>query len=261
MTSAIYTGTVVHQRFRPKPHHLRYRVFCLSLDLDELDGLSQRLTLFKRNRFGIFSFHDADHGALDSEASLKDWVYGHVRSLGHDTAGLKVEILCYPRLFGYVFNPLTVYYCGDAKGQLVAILYEVCNTFKERHTYVIPCLGQGETVRQSCPKAFYVSPFLPPEGDYHFKLTPPAERVSVHITETLPEGKVLFAGFDGTRVPLSDKALLKMLLTYPLMTLKVTVAIHFEALRLLLKGLRVYSHTPAKHRVASSLSGVAAGGD
>lgn len=257
MSSALYTGSVVHHRFQPKAHRLRYGVFCLNLDLDELGNLNKSLHLFGHNRFALFSFHDADHGELGKGVSLRAWVDNHVRASGHTTEGLKVEILCYPRILGYVFNPLTVYYCRNAAGELICVLYEVCNTFHERHTYVISCANGNEAVRHSCDKAFYVSPFMPMDCRYHFHITAPQERVAVHITQTDARGKVLYAGFEGARRPLTDAGLLKVLLRYPLMTLKVTLAIHYEAVRLLLKGLRVYRHTPAARRVDSSVITVA----
>lgn len=253
MISALYTGSVIHHRFQPKGHRLRYGVFCLNLDLDELDTLNNGLRLFGYNRFALFSFHDADHGELGKGVPLRTWVENHILALGHSTAGLKVEILCYPRILGYVFNPLTVYYCRNADGELIAVLYEVCNTFHERHTYVISCANLDGPVRHSCDKAFYVSPFMPMDCRYHFHITPPQERVAVRITETDAGGKVLYAEFDGVRRPLTDMALLKVLLRYPLMTLKITAAIHFEAVRLLLKGLKVYRHKPAARRVDSSV--------
>lgn len=252
MTSAIYTGSVVHHRFRPKAHKLKYGVFCLNLDLDELDSLSRRLKLFGHNRFALYSFHDKDHGELDNKIPLKQWVENHVRALGHDTTGLKVEVLCYPRILGYVFNPLTVYYCRNADGHLIAVLYEVCNTFHERHTYVIPCANDAP-IHHSCDKVFYVSPFMPMDCRYHFTIAPPQDSVAVHITETGEGGKVLYAAFDGERQPMTDAGLLNVFLRYPLMTLKVTLAIHFEAIRLLLKGLKVHRHHPATQRVNSSI--------
>lgn len=251
--SALYAGHVVHSRMRPKKHSLRYRVFSLLLDLDELDVLNRSLRFFGHNRRALFSFWDKDHGSLQSDRSLKDWAVGHVRALGIEDDGLSVRVLCYPRIFGYVFNPLTVFFCYRKDGSLVAILYEVCNTFNERHTYVIPAEGQDGAIRQSCDKALYVSPFMPMDCRYHFTIEPPEDGVAVRILETDAEGKLLFAAFEGRRSTLSDGALMKALLTYPLMTVKITAAIHWEALRLWSKGIRVFRHKPAEVAVASSL--------
>lgn len=253
MNSAIYRGDVVHARFRPRRHRMKYRVFSLLLDLDQLENLNRSMRLFGHNRRAMFSFWDKDHGTLESNVSLRDWVESQLRAAGIDPSGGRVHVLCYPRIFGYVFNPLTVYYCSDENGGLNAILYEVCNTFHERHTYVIPASGVEGTVRQSCAKELYVSPFMPMECDYHFQIDPPGDRIAVRINETDVEGPLLYASFEGEREPLSDRALLTAFFNYPLMTLKVMMAIHFEAARLWLKGLRVFKHTPAAETVTASI--------
>lgn len=255
--SAIYTGDVVHARHKPHAHKLRYRVFSLLLDLDELPLLDRSLRMFGYNRRAIFSFRDTDHG-IGEKGALKAWAAAHLAEAGIDIAepSLRVEMLCYPRIFGYVFNPLTVYFCRDRSNsdRLAAILYEVCNTFHERHTYVIP-VGDGAeaTVKHSCAKAMYVSPFIPMDCTYDFSIAPPDDKVRVAINESDAEGPLLFASFAGTRRALSDKRLLISLLTYPLMTVKIMGAIHWEALRLWLKGNPIYRHKPASQPVASSI--------
>lgn len=254
MRSAIYAGTVVHARRRPKKHVLNYSVFSLYLDLDELDDLSARLRLFGRNRRALFSFRDGDHGALDG-TPLKQWACDQVAAAGIDTTGMKVGILCYPRILGYVFNPLTVYFCARPDGEIAAILYEVCNTFHERHTYVIPAAGGEGRVRHSVEKALYVSPFVPMDCTYHFDIEPPGDAVAVRINESDRDGPLLFAGFTGRRQPLTDGALLTTFLRYPLMTVKIMAGIHVEALRLWLKGLQVFRHQPAERRVARTVAG------
>jgi DUF1365 family protein len=259
--SAIYEGHVVHRRFAPKTHSLNYRVFSLLIDLDELEALSSRLRYLGVDRFALFSFFNRDHGNLKPGESLKDWALGHVAEAGFDTAGMRVEVLCYPRIFGYVFNPLTVYFCYAPSGELRTVLYEVCNTFHERHTYIIPTSGREGPVRHSCAKTFYVSPFMPMDCDYHFDIVEPRDRTAIRITETGPDGKMLFASFAGERRALTDRNLLRAFFKYPLMTLKVTAAIHIEAVRLWIKGLKIYRHTPAEKVVASSLVGAAKAGE
>jgi DUF1365 family protein len=261
LPSAIYEGEVVHRRFQPKEHRLSYRVFSLLLDLDELHELDRSLKLFGHNKRALFSFHDKDHGALDGQTSLKDWVHGHLQKAGLPGGDIHVKVLCYPRILGYVFNPLTVYFCYTREGTLAAILYEVCNTFHERHTYVVPCVNTGETVRHSCEKALYVSPFMPMDCSYHFTTDPPAETVAVRIMETSRGGKMLYAAFEGNALPLTDGNLIKIFLKYPLMTLRVTVAIHTQALRLLVKGLRFFRHVSRTERVTSSVEPEAKPGD
>ena len=252
-TSAIYAGEVVHARSRPKPHRLRYRVFSLLLDLDELPALSARSRLFGYNRAAIFSFWDRDHGD-GQPATLRSWVETQLRDAGLALEHPQISVLCYPRLWGYVFNPLTQYFCSDRDGNLRAILHEVCNTHGERHTYVIPVApGQSATVRQRARKLHFVSPFMPMDCTYQFLIKPPADRVLVRIDESDPDGPLLFATFSGRRRALTDRALFALLFAYPLMTLKVTAAIHFEAIRLLLKGTPVFHHHKAPHRVARTI--------
>jgi len=248
--SAIYAGDVVHARTRPRRHRLHYRVFSLLLDLDELPELSRRLRLFGHNRPAVFSFWDRDHGDGGSGA-LRAWVEQELHNAGLDLGRPRIEVLCYPRIWGYVFNPLTVYFCHDEDGALRAILYEVSNTFGERMTYVIAVNGSPNAVRQRAPKLHYVSPFVPMEARYDFLIRPPAERVIIRIDEADAEGHFLRAVFSGRRRTLSDRALLALLFAYPLMSLKVTAAIHFEALRLWLKGVPVFRHQCAARRIDS----------
>jgi DUF1365 family protein len=238
--SALYPGWVVHRRFIPRSHQFRYRVFSLLLDLDELPGLAQNMKFFAWNRFGLFSFHDRDHG---DGRPLREWLDGQLRAAGVEADG-PCRVLCYPRILGYVFNPLSVWFCHDRNGALKAVIYEVHNTYDERHAYVLPVTGQDQMVMHGCAKAFYVSPFLSPDCRYHFQILPPGEKVAVVIHEEEAGKAVLNASFTGQRRALTDGALLAMFFTYPLMTLKVIAAIHFEAVRLMLKGVRRHPHGP-----------------
>jgi uncharacterized protein len=245
--SGIYAGDVIHTRLRPRQHRLRYRVFSVLLDLDELETLDGALRLFSVNRRGLFSFRDSDHGSGD-KGGLKDWVSGQLGSAGVETDDLRVTMLCYPRILGYVFNPLTVYFCYGPADDLRAVVYEVCNTFHERHAYVIPVTGgQGTRITHDCGKDLYVSPFVPMDCHYHFSLDPPADKVRVAITESDQEGTLLYAAFRGARRPLTDRELARAFVRYPLMTLKVTAAIHWEALRLFIKRVPVHRHARARN--------------
>lgn len=252
LQSALYAGHVFHSRTRPRKHSLHYRVFSLLLDLDELPALSRMSRLFGINRGGVFSFWEKDHG--DGRATgLRSWVEAQLDRAGIATGRSSIAMLCYPRMFGYVFNPLTVYFCSDADGVTRAILYEVCNTFGERHTYVIRAGERGGPVEHSCAKELYVSPFVPMDCEYHFHIEPPDERVLVRIDETDAEGLLLKASFAGKRQELSGKALLRALLAYPLMTVKIMGAIHWEALKLWRKGVPLFRHKPAATRIASTV--------
>ncbi|RUL99325.1 DUF1365 domain-containing protein [Rhizobium chutanense] len=251
--SALYTGQVWHARLRPRRHRLRYRVFSLLLDLDELTALDRDLHLFGYNRWALFSFRDCDHGNGEAGA-LRSWVERQVSEAGVDARQLRIRVLCYPRILGYVFNPLTVFYCEASDGQVRAVLYEVCNTFHERHTYVIPVSGdESGAIRQSCAKELYVSPFVPMDCRYQFNLRPPGESVFVGIEESDRDGRLLTAAFSGKREEISDKRLLITFLRHPLMTVKVMGAIHWEALKIWLKRIPVHRHRPAAMRVASTI--------
>jgi len=239
--SALYFGTVTHQRLRPVRHELDYRVFSLLLDLDELPELARRLKFLAHNRFNLFSFHDRDHGARRDQA-LRPYVEGQLARAGIALDGGAIRLLCFPRVLGYVFNPLSIYFCHGPDQALRAILYEVSNTFGEQHSYLIPVSGRAGVVSQSCAKEFYVSPFMAMEGRYEFRLSPPGEKIAVTIRQSDRQGPILHASLAGTRAELTDRALLGAFFSYPLMTLKVIGGIHWEALRLWRKGLKVLPH-------------------
>lgn len=248
--SAIYAGDVVHVRHRPQQHRLHYRVFSLLLDLDQLPQLSARSRLFGYNRAALFTFHDADHGD-GTAGGLRPWIEARLGGAGIATTRPRISVLCYPRILGYVFNPLTLYFCSDETGHLLAVLYEVCNTYGERHTYVIPAEG-SDVVRQAAPKLHFVSPFVPMECRYDFLIRPPGEHVLVRIEEEDAEGPLLIASFSGRRREWSDGTLWRVFLSHPLMTFKVTAAIHWEALKLLMKGVPIFAHRAAPPHVVST---------
>lgn len=239
-SSAIYEGSVTHRRLRPRPHRFQYRVFAMLLELDELAALDQGLKLFSHNRWGLFSFHDKDHG---DRRDLHAWLDDLLAQKGIVAKGAR-RVLCYPRILGYVFNPLSVWFCDDEQGRLKAIIYEVHNTYEERHAYVLPVSEEAQRIEHDCSKALYVSPFLSRDCRYDFRIRPPSEKVAIVIHEQEAGVPVLDASFAGKRRALSDGALARMLLSYPLMTLKVIAAIHFEAVRLMLKGVPRHPHAP-----------------
>ena len=241
VVSGIYSGFVVHERLRPRRHRHRYRVFSLLLDLDEMSGLSRRFNLLAHNRRAYFSIRDEDHG---DGKGIRHWVETELGKNGLQGAAHRILMLCYPRIMGYVFNPMTVFFCYRRDGNLGAIVYEVHNTFKERYSYALPVNGASNTViRQHCAKQFYVSPFVPMDCTYDSRIQPPAEQVRVVIREEDRDGLLLAAAFSGRHSPLSDGALFAAAVRYPLMTLKVIAGIHFEALRLFLKRIPYFKHS------------------
>ena len=235
---ALVPGSVMHARMGEPSHRFTYKVFNLLVDVDRLDELAARVPGFAHNRFALAAVHDRDHGARDG-SPLGPHVRGLMAEAGRPVDDGRVLLLCYPRILGYVFNPLSVYYVYDGTGALAGLVYEVRNTFGEMHTYVAPiepgeCRAAG--IRQTREKLFFVSPFIDMDMVYHFRMAPPAREVRVRILETADDKPLLAATFSGTRIPFTAGNLLRQCLRIPLLTFKVISAIHFEALRLWIKG-------------------------
>ena len=233
MNSCIYNGVVTHTRYKPVKHFLKYNTFSFLIDLDEIKDLDKNNIIFSYNKFNIFSFYNKDHGDRDGK-SLKDWVYDKLRIFKINSNINKIRLLCYPRIFGYVFNPLSIFYCYE-NNSLKAIFYEVKNTFNEQHTYVFET-NNSDRIEQSCKKKFYVSPFMDMNTYYSFKLINPGEQLFVSIKQTDKEGIILKAVQTGDKKKFNLKQLLINLFKYPLMTIKIISAIHFEAFLLWKKG-------------------------
>jgi DUF1365 family protein len=244
-TSCLYTGQVVHRRFAPRTHQLRYRVFWMLLDLNDVDDLAKRLSFFSRNRFNLTSFFDADHGD-GSDVPLQAQAQALLRRAGCQADQLSIKLLCMPRVLGYGFNPLSVYFCFRPGGSLEAIIYEVHNTFGERHSYVMPIRGDAtDIIEQHCPKEFLVSPFLGMDMAYEFRVRPPGAKVEVSIHGKENDKTVIAASLSGARQELTEGALIKAFASHPLLTLKVIAGIHWHALRMVLKGYRLHTRKQA----------------
>ena len=235
--SSIYIGNVIHKRFKPKIHFFKYKVFSILLDISEIDILDKSLKIFSYNKFNIVSFYDADHGPRDG-TSIKEWVIKNLNDNRINTENIKIKLLCYPRIFGYVFNPLSVFFIYNKKSQLISILYEVKNTFGEQHTYVFKTKENENYIKHTCKKKFHVSPFIEMDCTYFFKILKPSEKISVIIDQYDEEGKLLYASQDGDRIEFNNKNLVLSYLRHPLMTFKIIVAIHFEAFKLWTKGIK-----------------------
>lgn len=239
--STLYVGRVRHHRFRPKRHALSYRVFWMLLDLDDIEGLAARLRFFSRNRFNLYSFRDADYGDR-SGRPLREQVEETLAGAGISCAGGSVRLLTMPRILGYGFNPISTYFCYQPDGNLCATIYEVHNTFGEVHSYVAPAGSAATPLRQEARKAFHVSPFMGLSMRYTFQVVPPGERVSVAIDGHDAEGRLIATTLSGQRRDVGDGQLLRLLASHPLLTLKVTAAIHWHALRLLAKRIPWWAH-------------------
>ena len=238
MTSSIYNGTVIHKRFKPKKHFFKYSVFSLLIDLSDLKNLDKQIKFFSLNKFNLISFFEKDHGNRDGSA-LVDWVKKNLETNNIKNDDIKIKLLCYPRIFGYVFNPLSVFYIYNLEDKLISILYEVKNTFGEQHTYIFKVENDDNLFQHNCSKKFHVSPFIEMNCDYFFKILKPGENISVIINQYQEDEKILFASQDGKRANLNSKELLKSYLKHPLMTFKIISAIHFEAFKLWTKGIKL----------------------
>ena len=245
--ASLYVGPVMHARLKPKPHRFTYDVFSLLIDLDRLAEADRASRLFSVGRFNLVGFFEGDHG-LKNGRPLVEQTRETLTQAGVDLAGGKILLLCYPRILGYQFNPIATYWCYGADGDLEAVVYAVTNTFHERHAYVAP-VRDGELtpagLRQARDKLMYVSPFLDMGMAYAFRMRPPGDSVRLRILESDEEGPILSATFAGERRRLTGRAIARLCAAMPLMTVKIMAAIHWEALRLWLKGVRLADHPPA----------------
>ena len=235
--SIIYDGKVIHRRFKPKEHYFKYKVFSLLVDIDELEVIQKKIKIFSYNKFNIISFFDKDHGPRDG-TSIKDWIFKNLKEIGIYNEKIKIKLFCYPRIFGYVFNPLSVFFIYDKNSRLISILYEVKNTFGEQHTYIFKT-NDDKIITNNCKKKFHVSPFINMECHYYFRVQKPSDKISVIIDQKDKDGKLLYASQDGKAKELNEKNLINSYICHPLMTFKIIAAIHYEALKLWLKGIKI----------------------
>jgi DUF1365 family protein len=240
----LYPGKVMHARLAPFEHRFTYSVFSLLIDPDRLVEASRMSRFFSVNGRNLVSFHEKDHVDEAHEGlPLREYV-----NMLLEDAGCKkpdsIRLLCYPRILGYVFNPLSVYYCHGPDNSLTALIYEVRNTFGERHTYVCPVMDgemSSSGIRQERTKIFYVSPFIDMGARYRFRMQPPGETVRMRILETENGEPLLSAAFSGSALTLTTPHLVGQLFRLPFMTLKVMAGIHWEALKLWIKGAKFHS--------------------
>ena len=256
MTKAyFYLGTIFHKRFWPKVHQLSYQVFTLFVDLDHLQEVTENNCFFSLNRFNLLSFWEKDFGPRNNKLiiPLKEKMKTLLDDNGVKKKTIsKIYVLTYPRVLGFAFNPLTVFYCYDHNKNPKALVYEVRNTFGERHNYIfkVPEGGKIEEIHQG-EKCFHVSPFFDCKGTYVFKVNSPARQSKVSIEYSFENKKRLLAVFTGKRHSISDKQILILTFKYPFMTFKVVGGILFEAFLLWMKGLPIFSH-PEKHSLKST---------
>ena len=236
MISCIYNGTVIHKRFKPKIHFFKYKVFSLLIDLSELNNLDKKIGFFSYNKFNLISFFDKDHGDRDG-SSVINWVKKNLKENDVNCENIRIKLLCYPRILGYVFNPLSIFYVYDKNDKLISLLYEVKNTFGEQHTYIFK-IKENNLLQHNCEKKFHVSPFIEMNCSYFFRTLKPADKISIIIDQYQLNEKILYASQDGKRTDFTTSELIKSYLKHPLMTFKVIAAIHFEAFKLWTKGIK-----------------------
>lgn len=249
--SALYHGHIGHRRFAPRQHAFSYSIGLLYLDLSEQEALLNLSPLAGNSRFSPFSFRETDYlpSYTDRGISLRDAVQQQVQqALGRAITG-PIRLLTQPRSWGLSFNPVSFFYCFDEQERLQAILCEVRNTpFRERYHYVLPVdVNNSEPQQFAVAKAMHVSPFLPPDLEYRMRFNAPAERLGVHMADWQGELKLFDASLSLQRQPLTRSTLHRHLLSFPWMTGKTVLGIYWQALRLLLKRLPIFTQRPAKN--------------
>jgi DUF1365 family protein len=240
VNSCFYECDVFHRRLRPKQHEFLYRVFYFYLDLGELEEAERKLKIFGVNRPNVYSLRDGDHFQYDEGSKPLPIADNVRRFLAHSGCPLEdggsICMLCFPRMLGYVFNPVTIYFCFRPDGTPHASVVEVGNTFRELKPYLVPRAGNGTgDFEVRVPKHYYVSPFSPVDLEFHFRLHLPDERLRVFIDSNDVKGKVLVSTLTGGRRDMTFGNLAWFTAKFPFITLKVIALIHWHAFRLWLK--------------------------
>ena len=242
MTSQILLSSIAHKRFIPFKHKLNYKVPSLYLNIDDLYDINKKYKFFSLNSFNLFSFYECDHGYRDKR-SIKTFVIDSLYKYKIRYQNLKIMILCFPRILGYVFDPLSIIYCFD-NNKLISILYEVKNTTNEQHTYIFKGDTDSEEFNLShkCAKQFYVSPFIEMEAYYKFfnKMFKDQIKINIDLFDKNNK-KVLTASQYGKFIEFNSKNMIKFLSYNPLLGFKVMIGIIYEALIIIFKGGKYYS--------------------
>ena len=248
LRSCLYECSVMHRRLAPKEHHFRYRIFMLAFDLDEIDTLAARLPFLSRNRRNLYEFRDRDHLTLPGfeRATVKENLIQYLAQNGiRFPTGGRITLVTLPRVFGYIFNPVSFYFCADAAGAPLCAVVQVGNTFREIKPYLLREPSAENAFRLITPKHFYVSPFSALDLAFDFKLRVPGERLAIHIDDREGDRPILITALTGERRALTAARLAWFTLKYPLITLKVIGLIHWHALLLWTKKLPF--HRKAAH--------------
>ena len=240
--AVLYHTQVMHQRLLSPTYRFRYRVFSLLVDIDQLDRLQAEQRWLSVDRFNLFSLRTRDHGPRNGQP-WRPWIEARLAEHGIDLQGGRIQLLAIPRILGYAFNPLSLWYCAGSDGRLRAVLLEVRNTFGEHHHYLLHQGGAAlpNPIRGRKQKIFHVSPFIDMQPVYHFRLEPPGPSLRITIQEYQAEQRLLVATQSGRAEPCNNRTLLKVFLRQPWAAAKIMVLIHWQALRIWLRGGRIHS--------------------
>lgn len=244
-----HDGRTTHVRFVPFERRFSYRLAQVMIDIDRVAETARRLRLFSYNRFNLFAFHDRDHGDR-SGAPLRPWAERMLAQAGVTLDGGRIDLLCFPRMLGFVFNPISLFFGYRRDGRLAGIIYEVNNTFGETHAYVA-AVDDAPAHAHATRKLLHVSPLFPVAGDYHFQVHTPGDHTRLVVENVVDGARAHLATLVTSARPLTDGWLTRVFLTMPLMTLQVVVAIHWQALKLFLRGARYHSRPPRPDTAAT----------
>lgn len=245
VNSCLYRSVVAHRRTAPKRHAFKYRIFMCYLDLDELDELDSRFRLFGRNRFAPYEFRDSDHYQLDG-LTLREGIERYARENGIEPPIGSIRLLTHLRTWGHVFNPVSFYFLFGTEGEPLGSIAEVGNTFNEQKLYLLPANGNGAS-NGSRAKRFYVSPFSDLDTTFHFRLSPPGDRLRLAIDQSQASSVYFRSAISGMRSEFSDTRLLGYLIRFPAITVSILFAIHWQAFLLYLKGIRARRKADNEH--------------
>ena len=245
-TNCIYKGTLMHHRLVPREHKFTYNIFYTFINVDDLDHLKKKYTFFSYNHFNIFSIYDSDHG-FRNKKTIKFWLKNILKKIGIKQMNTKIFLLTMPRIFGYAFNPLSIFFCYDLKGNIKAIIYEVKNTFNEQHCYVFKIkdsFSKKIIFKHTCQKKFHVSPFLDMKAKYNFTISKPGKNFNSSINMQKKETNIFLAMLKCKYQKINLKNLIFLLIKYPFLTIKVVLAIYYEAIKLFIFKKAKYVKKP-----------------
>jgi len=246
--ATLHVGTVAHIRHTPFQHRFSYRLWMMSVDIDRVDEI--RSWMFGHNRRRLVSLDDRDHGRRDGSA-LRPWVEQELARVALAPFAARIHLLAMPRVLGFTFNPIAFFFCYDEAGRLGAVVHQVKNTFGDQIAYVLPVPDTGN-IRQTTDKRLHVSPFFDMRGGYQFAFnapdfTPDGTPFRIAIRYATDAAPRLTATMELAPIGFSNSALARLLVALPLVTVKVVAAIHFQAIRLWLRGARFHSRPKPVH--------------